>query len=303
MLPRNIQAYVDFVIEYAKENGFDLTNMKLQKILYYLQAWSLAISDDDLFDDVPQAWMHGPVYTDVYHKYSHLKAAPIVAPVSRPSVARLPISPIAFTSGELVEQERILETILESYMPQTAEWLKNQTHREQPWIEAREGLPPMAPSTKYLSKQTMREYYTTSADMHHPLNPFIPETVAASDINIQKPLSDLKSQWTTMEAYFEGIQEDQVMQKAEDLLLILREFKPTRLVVELTYDHDLYMRAEMPDGHNLHVSITFGEDSDPEDNTFLALFHNKEELWNVSCAFNQLSDTLDTQLNQKELVA
>lgn len=67
---RSITQVSNFIILYFKNKGLELTPMKLQKILYYLQAWHIAYFDKKLlFEELPQAWNSGPVYETIFKKY------------------------------------------------------------------------------------------------------------------------------------------------------------------------------------------------------------------------------------------
>lgn len=59
----------NYIITFCHENGLDLNNLKLQKILYYLQAQSLVENDSPLFEESLQKWKYGPVVPSVYHEY------------------------------------------------------------------------------------------------------------------------------------------------------------------------------------------------------------------------------------------
>lgn len=65
---------VDEVVDYFlakcdKDAGDLISNLKLQKLLYFAQGFSMAINDHPLFEDDFEAWTHGPVVPNVYHKY------------------------------------------------------------------------------------------------------------------------------------------------------------------------------------------------------------------------------------------
>lgn len=51
----------------------DLTNLKLQKLLYYAQAWHLVFRQEPLFTDRIEAWRHGPVVPSVFRQYRHFE--------------------------------------------------------------------------------------------------------------------------------------------------------------------------------------------------------------------------------------
>lgn len=67
----------DFTIWYCRDRGSLMTNLKLQKLLFYAQAFYLAICDRPLFDEDFQAWATGPVQPEVYHRFQHYKWNPI----------------------------------------------------------------------------------------------------------------------------------------------------------------------------------------------------------------------------------
>ena len=98
-----------------------ISNLKLQKLLYYAQGTFLAITDEPLFDDPIEAWTHGPVVPAVYHEYKHFDDRGI----ELENGFDLP----AFTSDE---SELLLEVYNE--FGQFSAWkLRNMTHQETPW--------------------------------------------------------------------------------------------------------------------------------------------------------------------------
>lgn len=56
-------------IRFANEEGSFISNLKLQKLVYYAQAWHLAIHGTPLFEEDFEAWVHGPVIPSLYQKY------------------------------------------------------------------------------------------------------------------------------------------------------------------------------------------------------------------------------------------
>ena len=66
----NAADIAEYFLWKAHEEGQELlSNMKLQKLLYYAQGLHLALGFGPLFDDEIQAWTYGPVVADVYHEY------------------------------------------------------------------------------------------------------------------------------------------------------------------------------------------------------------------------------------------
>lgn len=104
-------------------NGGDgLTNLKLQKLLYYQQGYHLAAFNSPLFDDDIEAWMYGPVVPSVYNEYSKYGRS------------TLPIegNPIQLSD----EEEDLFNQVYDTYRDYSAIGLMNLTHNESPWISA-----------------------------------------------------------------------------------------------------------------------------------------------------------------------
>jgi uncharacterized phage-associated protein len=100
-----------------------LCNMRLQKLVYYTQAWHLAASGVPLFTDRIEAWEHGPVVRSLYNQFKTHKLA---IPPSEGSVA---------DDLSLGDRE-FIESIWNRYKDFSGTGLRNLTHREAPWSEA-----------------------------------------------------------------------------------------------------------------------------------------------------------------------
>ena len=136
----------DFLLVNSREAGEVLTNLKLQKLLYYSQAWFLALVGRPLFDEDFQAWVHGPVLPSQYYRFNDFKWQPITTDVSEPTFADTTIA------------DHLCE-VLEVFGPESAFRLEQMTHGEQPWQLARGELPPHEPSRAIIRKEWMRDYY------------------------------------------------------------------------------------------------------------------------------------------------
>ena len=123
-----------------------ITNLKLQKLLYYAQAWHLAIYGEPLFPDRIEAWVHGPVVPSVFREYRSFRWSPIWP---------TPDDDVFLSSREKAH----LEAVLEEYGKFDASSLERMTHAETPWINARAGLAPDASSNNEISHDSMRLYY------------------------------------------------------------------------------------------------------------------------------------------------
>ncbi|MFZ4665312.1 MAG: Panacea domain-containing protein [Prochlorotrichaceae cyanobacterium] len=134
----------DYFIWLANETGSFLSNLKLQKLVYYAQAWHLALYDAPLFAEDFQAWVHGPVIPSLYQKYKSFGWQPILEDAD----PKLPEDVFQF-----------LDEVAEEYFGCDAYELEQMTHAEDPWKWARGDLPPDMPSNETIKKEWMKEYY------------------------------------------------------------------------------------------------------------------------------------------------
>ena len=73
-----------FLSNIDRESGDSITHLKLQKLLYYAQAWYMVLTENEsepiLFEEKIEAWTHGPVVREVYNKYSEMRYNRIPSP-------------------------------------------------------------------------------------------------------------------------------------------------------------------------------------------------------------------------------
>lgn len=117
--------------------------MRLQKLLYYVQAWHLAWTGRPAFDAPFEAWPKGPVNREVYrvNRYVH-----------------------RFPDSDLPEELReVVDSVIDHYGSRDARELVELTHLDEPWLEARRGLAPDVSSQRQLRPGTMLDFYTSKA--------------------------------------------------------------------------------------------------------------------------------------------
>ncbi len=97
--------------------------MKLQKLVYYTQAWSLVWDDQPMFKERIEAWANGPVVRQLYnlHRGDFL-------------VRRIPGG---FSRKLNATQRETVGAVLVFYGNKSSQWLSNLTHMEDPWRDAR----------------------------------------------------------------------------------------------------------------------------------------------------------------------
>ncbi len=150
MADTSAQRLADFILFSACKREILITNLKLQKLLYYSQAWYLAIVDRPLFDERIEAWVHGPVVPPVFGSFKQFRARPITA---------IPFDGnIEPGCNDRTISDHIAE-ILDVYAKFTGGQLESLTHREQPWLEARKGLAGDEPSNNVISLESMKAFY------------------------------------------------------------------------------------------------------------------------------------------------
>ncbi|MEG3858359.1 Panacea domain-containing protein [Microcoleus sp. herbarium12] len=136
-----------YFIMRAYEDGLEaeMTNMKVQKLLYYAQSLHLALYNEPLFEAEIQAWRYGPVCPPAYKFYSEFEAKQLPIPQQESLLQLLP------------QKKELLEEIWEYFGGYHAYRLSEMTHGEFPWKKARKGLPPQASSTEPILLNDMKE--------------------------------------------------------------------------------------------------------------------------------------------------
>ena len=127
----------------------DMPAMKLQKLVYYSQAWSLVWDDKPLFQDRIEAWANGPVVRSLYRL---LRGQYIVTTI-----------PGGHPESLDDTQREPIDAILGFYGTKSSHWLSDLTHMELPWKEARMkvGLTDGEHGKVVISEASMAEYYSS----------------------------------------------------------------------------------------------------------------------------------------------
>ncbi|MFT4073223.1 MAG: DUF4065 domain-containing protein [Dysgonamonadaceae bacterium] len=148
----SINDIADYIILKVKaEDGFaSLINLKLQKLLYYIQAWSYGINNQPLFDGEFQAWIHGPVNKAIYDRFNATKY--LYSEIDLSDVINNNVT-LDNTDAEFVD------FILENYLKYSGAELEKLSHSELPWKNTRDSLGPNDRCEKKISPQLMTEYY------------------------------------------------------------------------------------------------------------------------------------------------
>jgi uncharacterized phage-associated protein len=132
-----------FLWKSSNEEDTGISNLKLQKLLYYSQGFHLAIFGERLFDDEIYAWQHGPVCPDIYHLYK----------VNVSNVIPYTDS-VNFEDYLSDEQIEFLDEVYDEFGQFSAWRLRNMTHDESTWINHEH-------DASIIPQDELKEYFLT----------------------------------------------------------------------------------------------------------------------------------------------
>lgn len=139
------------VIAYTFEKLEEVTPLMLQKLLYFIQGVYFALYGRPIFEEDCRAWVHGPVYPEVYELFRDFKYNPI-------DDARFAL--LEGTADALTDDEkRVIDLIVNTFGMYGGKILEKITHNEDPWMEARKGYEGSIHSSELLPKEQIMKYY------------------------------------------------------------------------------------------------------------------------------------------------
>ncbi len=134
------------VARYILEKLGSMTAMKLQKLVYYCQAWSLVWDGFPLFSESIEAWANGPVVRKLFE--AHREQFNVYPSGLQGNIESL----------TAVEKQTI-DSVLDYYGDKPSQWLSDLTHMEDPWKNARADLPDGTRSDREITLASMHQYY------------------------------------------------------------------------------------------------------------------------------------------------
>lgn len=147
LLGKEIQQHkkMDDVIAYIIQKCGDITPLALQKALYYMQGFYYAFNKEYLFLDECEAWAHGPVYRDVYHKYRNQSSL---------------MQKYNYAEAALSDAEKaVLDSVMQHLCCYSGNVLESFTHKEAPWQKARGDLPMQVGCERIIPKEWIGTYF------------------------------------------------------------------------------------------------------------------------------------------------
>lgn len=137
----------NYFLTLANEDvGDSISNLKLQKLVYYAQGFSLALRDKTLFDEAIEAWAHGPAIRELYHKYKDNGANAIEKPKD-----------VDFAKYD-DDVKSLLNQVYEEYGQFSAWKLREMSHEEEPWASGN------ATTDKIITNKDLKKYFLTQIE-------------------------------------------------------------------------------------------------------------------------------------------
>lgn len=135
------------VAKYILKKEGKMSTWKLQKLCYYAQAWSLAWTGNPIFEEEFQAWANGPVCPDLFRLYQ----------------GKFSCSEEDLSKGDPNnlndDQKETVDIIIRDYGKMDPYELRELTHSEDPWKNARQGIPEGTYCNNPITTDSMGEYY------------------------------------------------------------------------------------------------------------------------------------------------
>ena len=136
------------VAKYILEKKGRMSTWKLQKLVYYSEAWSLVWDEKSLFDDDFEAWANGPVVRALFNAHK----------------GRLFIEASDLKRGDAAtldpDARETIDAVARDYGDYSGRELSEIAHSERPWKDARGDLSAGEPSSSVIDRDIMMDYYT-----------------------------------------------------------------------------------------------------------------------------------------------
>jgi uncharacterized phage-associated protein len=144
MATKNVFDIAAFIIS----QKHPLPILRLHKLLYYCQAWSLVWDEKPLFEQAIYAWSGGPVIKEFYDAYK-----------GRYEMDLSDIPKLGNPDTLDETQKETVQAVLRDYGNQSVQWLRDLIVMEKPWRDARKGLDDREGGGREITLASMAEYY------------------------------------------------------------------------------------------------------------------------------------------------
>lgn len=140
---------IEIVALYLIDSAYEITNLSLQKLLYYYKALGYVFYREDMLKEPCEAWVHGPVFFNIYEKYKSFGRETIINEFEKIDYN------VLLTQKEI----ELCECVLRNFAIYNGGILREMTHKELPWLEAREGLGETERCTNVIRENSICTYF------------------------------------------------------------------------------------------------------------------------------------------------
>ncbi|RFS22649.1 DUF4065 domain-containing protein [Chitinophaga silvatica] len=153
----------EIIVTYFDSKGDLITNKKLQKLLYYIEGWSL-VHLSSIIDEDFEAWIHGPVIPSIYTDYKEYGYSPIVNKYKKGQSSGAKWKELIKKFKLAEEQIELIVEVLNKYGVVSSLQLELLSHSEEPWLKTRGNLGPVDKCDSIIDKKLIKKYFSSLLD-------------------------------------------------------------------------------------------------------------------------------------------
>lgn len=132
-----------YIVYFCKEHGFSISNLKLQKLLYFVQAQFLVYNGKPAFNEEIEAWDFGPVVPEAYQYFKIWGNSEIPNVIAQSADTKI-----------YKKDQKIIDEILEECAPYSASVLVEITHHQEPWTKVYQKY-----CNNVITKKSIQKYF------------------------------------------------------------------------------------------------------------------------------------------------
>ncbi len=141
-------SFIETIALYVLNSKYEITNLSLQKLLYYIEAFGQVLLGERIFDDRCEAWAYGPVYPKIYEKYKSFGGE------------RITVDMVDLSEYIADKYQRVIDYVLGNYAIYNGVTLKDLSHAEEPWKKAHEGYGEKEHCEEEITHESITDYFS-----------------------------------------------------------------------------------------------------------------------------------------------
>lgn len=152
-----------YVINYANDKNTSISNLQLQKIIYYIQAAFLVEKNKKCFEEDILNWTYGPVVQEVYNEFRVYGNSPIEIQKNYleleldKKTGRINFKTKLFNDDVINELDReLINKVVDAYSKKTPFELVKKTHSEAPWRNTKQN--------EVINTDSIRDFYAVETE-------------------------------------------------------------------------------------------------------------------------------------------